>query len=777
MENLSLKKREIHKKNQSKPILRDKINSKTILSSLIIILISAFLGQGSLFTTLYPFGFGMIIASSGIYSVAAFIGTSIGLLFSQTGIYFFRYFVCALTLLIIRIKFLSSKSKTGEIWFVPMFICFIVCVFTGVAVVIPTKGGFEEISVFVAEAIVASLSSFFYKKSYTYIMKAEENFLGSKEKACLYISFSTIVASLANIEIYSFSPAQLISFFAIISMSYMFCEAGGSVCAFACATALSSAYVNGYNILPLVFAGIVSGVFSPLGKISSAFSFVLIYSATSLFTQSENIFENIILSIVAATIFLLIPGKFYRKVSLAFKKNNIAYQENTYRKDISRKLSSTAETINGICCGMNKVSDNLKKIDNNSDHNIFCRVKEDVCADCKGYDKCWNQSFQYTIRGFEDLSKNYHEEKPFTATPFSKLFLEKCLKNEDLKNSLSCNFKRYDTLLNEEIRLDEKRNIMSDQMKYMSDILNDFSKDFNKCSLVDNELSQKIKDLFNSFSIRCTKALCIINTDSNMTIKIYCKEIDKEIDRKTIKSQIEKITLRKFSDPDIDFTQNGTVIIYKQRPWLKMKVGKIQLSSEEASICGDCLREISDDFGNRTIILSDGMGTGGRAAIDASMTAEYFGNLIENNISFDNALKLVNSVLSVKSTNESLSTIDAVRFNLFSGKVEFYKAGAAVSFVRKNGKCSLIESASLPVGILSDISFAKEKAMLSKGDIVVIVSDGVTNHSTDWIINEIENFNHSNPDVLAQKIAGTVCDKSRGKHRDDITVFVGIMTS
>ena len=208
-----------------------------------------------------------------------------------------------------------------------------------------------------------------------------------------------------------------------------------------------------------------------------------------------------------------------------------------------------------------------------------------------------------------------------------------------------------------------------------------------------------------------------------------------------------------------------------------MKMGKIQLSSEESPICGDCLREFTDEFGNRTIILSDGMGTGGRAAVDAAMTAEYFGELTENSVSFDNALKIVNSVLEMKSTNESLATIDAAKFNLFSGKVDFYKAGAAVSFVRKNGKCFVVEASSLPVGILNDISFTRETFMLSKGDMVVMVSDGVTNGNTDWIISEIEQFNKSNPDILAQKIAGTVCNKNQTERRDDITVVVTIMTA
>ncbi len=773
MENLKTAK--IRKeKNRTKKL---HISAKLVLEAFAFTFFAGVLGQGSVFEVLYPFGFALIMAAPGVYSFFALLGTSIGLVFSQTGVYLFRYIVCAVALWVIRSRVLTSRSRLGEIWFLGVGTCFLVCSLTGIAVVIPTRGGFDEIILFVAEGIIAAVSSFFYKRSINAILKTDEKTVSKKEMPCFYISFATIVASLAGVEFFGFSPALFLAFLAIVVMSHILAESGGGICACASATALSGAFLGGYNVLPMIFSGVVSGVFSPLGKIGCAVSFFITFFATAVFTGEINVIQNVITAAAATGVFLIVPEKIYRKVSAIFRENKISSQESTYRKDVSQKLLQTAEMVSAICTGMNKVSENLKKIDLSYDRNIFCRVRQEVCAECEGKEKCWNQSFQYTLRGFDELSKNYREEKGYTDTPFGKLFLEKCLKQNQLQTSLTYNFKKFDEKLREEIRLDEKRTLMSEQMECMCEILKDFSKSFSKCALVDNELSPKIKDVFTSFSIRCTKVLCIVDINGNMTIKANCKKIDREIDRKRLKEKIESVSFRKFSEPEIEFTDLGTVVIFKQKPWMKMKVGKIQLSSEDSPICGDCLREISDEYGNRTIILSDGMGTGGRAAVDAAMAAEYFGGLIENSVSYDNALKIINSVLDLKSTNESLATIDAAHFNLFSGKVEFYKAGAAVSFVRKNGKCTVVESASLPAGILKDVSFAKEKVMLSKGDIVVMVSDGVTNGKTDWIVKEIENFNHSNPDVLAQKIAGTVCDKSHGERRDDITVVVSIMTA
>ena len=40
----------------------------------------------------------------------------------------------------------------------------------------------------------------------------------------------------------------------------------------------------------------------------------------------------------------------------------------------------------------------------------------------------------------------------------------------------------------------------------------------------------------------------------------------------------------------------------------------------------------------------------------------------------------------VKSGDESLSTLDVVSVDLFTGHTDFMKAGAALSFIRKNGE-------------------------------------------------------------------------------------------
>lgn len=66
----------------------------------------------------------------------------------------------------------------------------------------------------------------------------------------------------------------------------------------------------------------------------------------------------------------------------------------------------------------------------------------------------------------------------------------------------------------------------------------------------------------------------------------------------------------------------------------------------------------------------------------------------------DAALKIVNSALLLKSGEETLATADVAAVDLFTGRAEFYKAGAAPTFLVKNGRAGYVQSDSLPAGIL-----------------------------------------------------------------------------
>ena len=175
------------------------------------------------------------------------------------------------------------------------------------------------------------------------------------------------------------------------------------------------------------------------------------------------------------------------------------------------------------------------------------------------------------------------------------------------------------------------------------------------------------------------------------------------------------------------------------------------------------------------MILSDGMGTGGRAAVDSAMASGLLAQLIKAGFGYDCSLKIVNSAMIFKSVDESLATIDAANIDLFSGRMDMYKAGAAPTVIRQRGYTGRAESTSLPAGILREVKFDCAGVNLSKGDIVVMLSDGAAVDGIEWISHEIGLWQDGSAQKLAEKLADMALRRCEKGHEDDITVMVAII--
>ena len=133
-------------------------------------------------------------------------------------------------------------------------------------------------------------------------------------------------------------------------------------------------------------------------------------------------------------------------------------------------------------------------------------------------------------------------------------------------------------------------------------------------------------------------------------------------------------------------------------------------------------------------------------------------------------METVNCALMIKSADETLSTLDILKIDTESGMCSFYKAGAALTVIRRADKTLAIEKSSLPLGILSEAEFGKSEISLSAGDTILMMSDGaaiIPHHSFKELLRE-----HKASSVvrLSEAIVNTALSMSPAGKHDDITV-------
>lgn len=86
----------------------------------------------------------------------------------------------------------------------------------------------------------------------------------------------------------------------------------------------------------------------------------------------------------------------------------------------------------------------------------------------------------------------------------------------------------------------------------------------------------------------------------------------------------------------------------------------------------------------------------------ASLTKE----LLHAGFESASTARLVNIALALKSDDESAVALDALSIDLYTGDAVLYKAGAAASFLLRDGKAAVYSGDTLPIGILGSVTAA-----------------------------------------------------------------------
>ncbi|GHU51877.1 hypothetical protein FACS1894132_00290 [Clostridia bacterium] len=190
-------------------------------------------------------------------------------------------------------------------------------------------------------------------------------------------------------------------------------------------------------------------------------------------------------------------------------------------------------------------------------------------------------------------------------------------------------------------------------------------------------------------------------------------------------------------------------------------------------VCGDNYDIFYNGSGTAFVALSDGMGTGKRAAIESKMLLNHFKRLMKAGIEdVPLSVRMINYIMNVKSDDDMFATLDLAKINLDTGETKLYKYGAGATLLKHDDDVTVISDTSMPVGIMDKIEpYSEHKISLEIGDLLILLSDGVP-ESEYPSIKKLLLKEHTDLDLLAKKIGRQASDSSR----DDITVIIAKIT-
>ena len=721
---------------------------------------------------LLPFGLSLAAGASLTYTPAAAVGVFLGYFIPALDTGGFRYIAAMLAIIAIKLLLSNYKRLTEN----PVFLSFI-CLLSSFLTSAVTLGGlnFRFLNV-LSESLLAAGGTFFVSRCFRALPRAVSG-LGADELVSLFATLSIILTGVNGFTFNGISLGHILGIALILTAAKYGGTLSGAVCGTTVSLSLILSGTSGEIAVIYAFIGLIAGVFSSLGKYVQV-AVPLIFSLTGSVTTGNPILiaATVIETALGSALFLILPRRLSVHISRLFSVYPKLVTPDGFKKSLSMKLNVAASALCDVSETVDQVSAELSKINSPDFGTVITAIEQDACAGCKLRIHCWESRRDSTVEAILGMTKVIKDGSRTPENGAPEEFRGRCLRISQVANAAYKRYSDYTSRIAAENRIDEVRSVVSDQFDGMSYMLSELANDLEKDGKFDNSTAAKAAAALKNLGINTEECTCKIDKFGRMSLEIKAKKQPNTIINKLqIMKLLSVVCERDFDPPAINTSNESIYITVNEHAEIRVDVGIAQKCASDSAMCGDAYKYFFDGRGHFIMILSDGMGTGGRAAVDGAMASGLMSRLIKAGFGYDCSLRILNSSMLFKSTDESLATVDIASIDLFTGQVELYKAGAAPTLIRRSGRTGKAESTSLPAGILREISFDKAVVRCKIGDIVVLMSDGASFEGTDWIKGEIENWSDGTAEELAERICEGAKRRRSDNHLDDITVMTAVL--
>lgn len=722
-----------------------------------------------------PFGVSIAAAASGPGSVLVYVLTTVGYLAARGVVFPLRYIAAILAVAGIKWSLAGFKKLTDTVFFPPLM-AFLATGCTGIAISATNGLDLYNVLVVAVESLAAGGYAYFAGIAMRLSNQGQiRSVLTAQEQTSVVLTGAIVLMALSAFEFSGISPGRIVAIMAILLMARSGKEQGGSIAGITLGVAmLLGNPAHTYLAGAYAFGGLLAGVFARFGRIASSVAFLVSGTIVAMNAGTDLPAVVSLYEVVAGCIlFVALPPSIDRKINSFFVHARSVPAVEGLRRSVVMRLDFASKAMHEVAGTVDTVSKKLAGLSEPDLGTVYRRVSGEVCRQCGLCTFCWDTHFGDTMASFNDMTPILRENGQMDRAAVTGHLARHCSRTEQIVQQINRGYMDYLVRESAWRRLSEIQSVVTDQFSGMADLLGELSQDFSAAEQVDAEAATRVSAVCEQFGFIVQDAVCFIGRGGRMTVEILASDVHVRLEESRWHQEIENACGRSFDHPVVLRMGDDVKITMSERPNYTVEIGASQLCCSGEKLCGDAYDSFSDGSGRMFVVLSDGMGSGGRAAVDGAMASGLTSQLIQAGLGADSVLRLVNSALMVKSEDESLSTLDIAAVDLFSGRIESLKAGAAASLLRSMGRVSRMEQASLPVGILRDAAFSRSHDTLVNGDIFLLMSDGAMTHGIGWIEEMLHDFDEKQGGMsrLAEEIAAEARRRQQEDREDDVTVI------
>ncbi len=439
------------------------------------------------------------------------------------------------------------------------------------------------------------------------------------------------------------------------------------------------------------------------------------------------------------------------------------------------RTESMVQAFTGLSETFYELSDKLRR-PALLDLRRICDVAfERECADCPRREICWGSEYSTTLEGIGKLTSALHLGGRADASCLPSKLLSACPRTD----RILANANEQCASATAQLLQREKTHIFAADYAAIADLLTDALRENNEEFCTDAQTGERIYRYLTDQGI----AIAGIVVSGVRAKRICARGVGFGKGRATpdaLREAIENICGTPLADPVFEISNDSTVMMLCARDQFAVSyaTGVIPAPAEAKADpdapSGDALCCFTGKSSYFYGILSDGMGSGRQAAFSAEVCTMFLEKMLYAGNSPEISLRMLNNYLRSHSDApeaECSVGVDMVRIDLITGTAHFIKGGAVPSFVMRGKQLLKIKAHTPPIGIMHAVQAQIIPFELCEGDVIVMVSDGITGGNEDcpWLISLLSGTPLQDPAVLKETV---LLHARESGSRDDMSVAV-----
>ncbi len=742
-----------------------------------VMAVSIVIPRTSIYGGLSPFGVSLIACVEGPACIMVSIGTAVGYLLVQNSVMPLRYIAAMICVIAFQWALGGSRKITTHALYSPCLAGISVFV-TGVALNSVNGFQWEIFLVELFESVICAGAAYFFKTAIAVVRYNHgPRTFDMRQQAALMITAAIVLCALNTIVIGEVSVGRVLTMVVILLAARAGQQQGGTLVgvAFGAVTAICAptyAHLSaGYS-----FGGLLAGIFSRFGRAMTAAVFLVVNMIVAVsMGEAEIVIVSIYETLLAATIFMVLPSVVERASNTVFSRAESLPTAEGLCRSVTMRLQYSADALSSVAKTVDAVSEKLSAMNAPDLKEVYAGVCERVCNGCKRRNICWKREFTDTMAVFRSIGDTLRREGEITNDQLPESFQRQCHHVGLVLSTVNHGYSRFIIKENAYRRLKDIRGIATDQFEGMASLLRETADNVRLSERADIETATRIEQLCEQYRIPLRNVLCSIGKRNRLTVDLLVEGQGFPNEKSRFFKELCNTIGCELAPPTVIDGEEITKVHITEKNRFQIAFSAAQLNCRCEKLCGDSYEMFYDHEGCFCVVLSDGMGSGGRAAVDGAMTSALASQMMQAGFCYENILRMINSALIVKSTDdESLSTLDILRIDLMNGYMHGLKAGAAPTFLYSSGRVVRIVSSSLPIGILREVETSENEDYIKKGDVIVMISDGVASDDTQWLEELIAERCKEDVDEesLANEIVFYAREKQDTEHTDDTTALV-----